>query len=88
MRLVNYHTEEGRRVAIVDEPGRKYLHIVKFDPTELRAETVPLEEEKFMEDIPQLPRIKLTPLQSTARRWLRERSATLGAKAILTKAAR
>lgn len=86
MRLVDYHTEEGHRVAIVDEPGRKYLHIVMFDPTEMREEAVPLDEAKFMRDIESRPRIKLTPLQSTAKRWLSAAKATQAAHAILTKA--
>lgn len=86
MRLVNYQTNEGRRVAIVDEPGRKWLHCVMFDPTELRVVDVPLTEARFMRDIEARPRIKSTPLASTAKRWLRSR-ATQRAKEILAKAA-
>ncbi len=86
MRLVRYHTDEGWRVAIVDDPGRKYLHCVMFDPTELSVTNVPLEEEKFMQDIETRPRIKLSPLQSTAKRWLSTTKANKGAHEILTRA--
>jgi hypothetical protein len=87
MRLVDYHTDEGHRVAIVAEPGRKYLHCVLFDPTELSVTDVPLAEARYMRDIESRPRIKSTPLQSTAKRWLRAAKATQGARAILEMAA-
>jgi hypothetical protein len=86
MRLVDYHTDEGHRIAIVGEPGRKYLHVVFFDPLALSVTKVPLDEARYMKEIERRPRIKYSPLKSTALRWLKI-PASDEAKAIVKQAA-
>jgi hypothetical protein len=95
MRLVHY--KEGKigleklasgrnRVAIVDNPGRIWIYIVMLDGDHLEVRKLRLEEQRWMTDITSLPRIKLTPLQSVAKRWLK-RTPTAQAEAILRRAA-
>jgi hypothetical protein len=89
MRLVTYHTEDGHRVAIVDhEPaaGGRKLRLVFFDPSELTVTYVPADEARHMVDITHRPRVRSTPLASTARRWLRLSRASDGARVLLEKA--
>lgn len=98
MRVVRYkegkvglekHASGRNRIAIVDEPGRKWVHIVLFGQTGiLERRKVLLTEQQFMTDIESRPRIQLTPLQSTAKLWLKSRKhLTKEVKSILRRAA-
>lgn len=49
-RLVHFHREDGVRVAIVGEPGRKWVYAVTFD-SPIRLLKLALEEQKYMHDI-------------------------------------
>lgn len=90
MRLVQYKRgtlhDQATRVAVVDDRGHKWLKVVFFDSVQLRVLKVGKDEARFMRDITSRPRIKLTPLASTAKRWLKHDS-TKGARSILQEAA-
>lgn len=94
MRLVKYkegkigiekHASGRNTIAIVDEPGRKWIHILLLDGANIEVRKLALDEQKFMVDVESRPRIKLTPLQSVAKQWLK-RNTSAQARAILKKA--
>jgi len=95
MRLVHYkegkigiakHASGRNTIAIVDEPGRKWIHILLLDGDNIEVRKVLLDEQEFMVDVESIPRIKLTPLQSVAKQWIK-RNTSAQARAILKKAA-
>jgi hypothetical protein len=52
-RLVHFHREDGVRVAVVGEPGRKWVYAATFD-SPIRLLKLPLEEQKYMRDLTEL----------------------------------
>lgn len=78
-RLVRFHHEDGHRVAIVGEPGRKWIYAATFD-SPIRLLKLPLGEQKHMRDLTETTAVKAAKKMLAAGRRL---GITDGARAFL-----
>jgi hypothetical protein len=78
-RLVDFHHEDGHRVAVVGEPGRKWIYAATFDAP-IRLLKLPLDEQKHMRDLTDTTPAKAAKKMLAAGKRL---GITDGAKAFL-----